>query len=337
MKLLFFDEEERTYSIENEEQMRSFILSGELDGKTLVYDYENDKLEKASQISEFSRINNKIRNEETGRMDPGDGNKGINFRKTMSAGEKFIINNKSFAGKKKNYRGCLIGFAVLVLFGSGLITMLVKEFNGDSSNIQVTTNFSNEPNDRIPFEYLFLVDSIKSYERNFLMEYDSLMKVYSLYNIKGFLDLSFSNSRDSLILYKKKTNELKALVGELKSIENKRFLDFLSLINTVSSSDSLDIKYLPVLINKAQDGNKMILSFYDIELRILNKFNDVYDFFLSIRDQFKLENGQIIFDKTEHLDRFNELSDSIKALFADEEKWIKSKDNAGIFTLYDFN
>ena len=45
MKLLFFDSDETTCSIENDEQMRSFIDSGELNGKTVTCPQHGHKID----------------------------------------------------------------------------------------------------------------------------------------------------------------------------------------------------------------------------------------------------------------------------------------------------
>jgi hypothetical protein len=334
MKYIFFDADENTCSIENIEQMKSYIVSGELNGKTQIYDYDNDVLTKASQISDFSKLNNRIKSESGGIIQTGYGSSGVTYNKSLSADEKFIINNKTFTQKKKSIKGCLIGLVFLIFVIPGIISVIIDEFSGNTE--EQTTSYiptENEVNRDFILNNSLLLDSLKAYEQDYNSDYDSLINTYANYDIKNFLSVSLVFSVDSLKMYKIKTVEIKKVINSLRSEENNRFMKFLTLVNNMASGDSLNINELPRYIQKAQDGNRIALEFYDLEIQVMDKYIEIYNFFLSIQGKFKYESEQIIFDRTEDLDRYNSLIQNINDFAGNEEEWIKRKNESGIFNL----
>ncbi len=329
MKLIFFDEEERTCSIENEEHMREFILSGELKGKTLLYDYENDILDKASQFGEYSRLVNKIMKEKTGVIDTASGKQEVSYKKTMSAGEKYIINAKKAAARKKSSKGCLIGLITIIAFGFGLIKSI---FNDDDSDNQVPIVYNaSGSQSAIPPEHIFIYDSLRSAELSFLADYDSLNSVFGQDKLTNFLNNSIMEFKDSLKLYKKKSNEIKLLVNSLKIKETKRFMGFLTFINSVSAADSIRPELLPDIILKAQKGDSLITGFYDMKRSLLDELSRVYDFFLSIQGKFKFVDDGVVFENQIQLDKYNELISGIKDINTRIEEWMSNKEFFGIY------
>lgn len=334
MKYIFFDVDENTCTIENEEQMKTYIVSGELNGKTAIYDYDNDILTKASQVGIFSKLNNKLKSESGSIIQTGYDSSGVTYNKTLSAGEKFIINNKSFTPKKKNIKGCLIGFLILLFVGPGIVSLIIDEFSGNTE--EQTTSYipiNNEVYRDLVLNNNTLLDSLKVYENDYNSDFDTLINIYSNYDIKSFLSVSLVFSVDSLKMYKIKSGEIKKVINSLRSKENNRFMKFLTLVNNMSSGDSLNLNELPRYIQKAQEGNRVALEFYDLEIQVMNKYIEIYNFFLSIQGKFKYESEQIIFDRTADLDRYNSLIRSINDFAGKEEEWIKRKNESGIFNL----
>lgn len=334
MKYIFFDADENTCTIENEEQMKDFIVSGELNGKTSIYDYDNDILTKASQVGIFSKLNNKLKSESGSIIETGYGSSRVTFNKTLSAGEKFIINNKTFTQKKKSIKGCLISLVFLIFVIPGIISVIIDEFSGNTED--QTTSYipiNNDVYSDLVLNNNTLLDSLKAYENDYNSDFDTLINIYSNYNIKNFLSVSLIFSVDSLKLYKIKSGEIKKVINSLRSKENNRFMKFLTLVNNMSSGDSLNINELPLYIQKAQDGNRIALEFYDLEIKVMDKYIEIYNFFLSIQGKFQYESEQIIFDRTADLDRYNSLIQSVNDFAVKEEEWIKRKNESGIFNL----
>ncbi len=334
MKYLFFDKEEQPYTIESEDEMVSFIEDGSLKGKTLLYDFEKDRLDKASQYGEFSRLNSAAAKGPRV-VETSSGQTTLTYDRTLTDKEQYIIRGKDVLSKSapqkvKSAVGCVFSLIIIFVVGIPWILSIVDSNDEEVSSTTSSGPIINYDDETTDNKFVAL---LKSYEEEFNSDQTNLQASYDNQNTGVFLSDTVLSSKDSIDKYNQRTNMLIAYIQGLITKEEERYKLYKDSFDEFFASDSSYSASKEIIYKEINKGHEKIAAFYNLELDAMSDIQKIYKLLMSIPQKYHFESGQIVFDKTADLKKFNTMIFDFREKAAMEKEWMNKKEQSGLFDI----